>query len=583
MSGDPDGREDAAKRHALPAGSDRFTRLVADEVARLRAARDLAPNLDGPAHIDGHDHAFVPGSIHLARIPEGAPSLECRTEYRVGEFLAYQDEEFVRNAYRGILGREPDAQGLSDYLAALRSGKFVKVEILGRLRFSREGRRAKVTVRKLVLPFAMRTVRHVPVLGRIIGIAQYLIRLPEIARTHEKFEAAYFHRETEVRRQLNTALGEIEISLRQTALSTMSAASATRSRFDAVELVLNRESAARSAFEHTSEAMAKTVAEKLALLDSAKAGRSDVERLRQRSEEVAEAVAEKLALLDSAKAGRSDVERLRQRSEEVAERARADADHAKADIARRATELDEAIVRLARQVAALASAKGEEPADAFYSAFENKFRGGREEIRQRMTVYLPLMQQLSPESAALPVLDLGCGRGEWLELLRESGILARGIDVNCVFAVECRARGLEVQDGDALLMLREMQAESVRAITGMHIIEHLPFARLIQLVDEAFRVLIPGGVVVFETPNPENILVGACNFYIDPTHERPLPPEPMRFLLESRGFADVEILRLHPMPDSVHIADGPPALRSRLNELLFGPQDYAVVGRKARS
>ncbi len=218
--------------------------------------------------------------------------------------------------------------------------------------------------------------------------------------------------------------------------------------------------------------------------------------------------------------------------------------------------------------------------DAFYAAFEDRFRGTREDIRQRVSVYLPLVRDAGAGTSAAPIVDLGCGRGEWLELLRDQRLEARGIDSNRVMIAICRERELEVVEDDAIEHLQAQKAGSVGAITAMHVIEHLPFAHLIDLFDEALRVLKPGGIVVFETPNPENLLVGACTFYSDPTHQRPLPPEPMRFIAEARGFSDVRILRLHPYPPAAMVQGAAGELQDLINSLLYGPQDYAVVGVK---
>jgi O-antigen chain-terminating methyltransferase len=137
-----------------------------------------------------------------------------------------------------------------------------------------------------------------------------------------------------------------------------------------------------------------------------------------------------------------------------------------------------------------------------------------------------------------------------------------------------------VVEGDVVEHLRRLKAGSLGAVTAMHVIEHIPFRRLIAVFDEVLRALRPGGVAIFETPNPENLVVGACSFYYDPTHERPLPPESTRYFAESRGFVDVSILRLHPVPESLQLADGPPAVRELINRMLYGAQDYALIARK---
>lgn len=210
--------------------------------------------------------------------------------------------------------------------------------------------------------------------------------------------------------------------------------------------------------------------------------------------------------------------------------------------------------------------------ESLYSALEDQFRGTREEIKERCREYLPFVKD------SAPVIDLGCGRGEWLELLREAEIEARGVDGNHLQIEQCRARGLDVTEGDFLVNLKGMAAESVGAITGFHIIEHLSFNALVVLLNEVMRVLRPGGIVIFETPNPENVVVGSHYFYLDPTHRHPLPSELMEFVFKHHGFRDIEVLNLHPW-DSGRVA-GEGQLAERFNGYFYGPMDYAIVGRK---
>ena len=220
--------------------------------------------------------------------------------------------------------------------------------------------------------------------------------------------------------------------------------------------------------------------------------------------------------------------------------------------------------------------------DAFYVSFEDCFRGTHEDIKQRMEIYLPIVREAKAGGENASILDIGCGRGEWLELLKDAGLAARGIDLNRVMVGQCQELGLEVIEADAISYLRKLDANSLGAVTGMHIIEHIPFKRLIVLFDEVFRTLKPGGVAIFETPNPENLIVGACNFYYDPTHLNPLPPEPMRFVMEIRGFSRIKILRLHPHPEEAKLKEGPAQVRQIVNDRLFGAQDYALVAYKVK-
>lgn len=214
--------------------------------------------------------------------------------------------------------------------------------------------------------------------------------------------------------------------------------------------------------------------------------------------------------------------------------------------------------------------------DALYIAFEDQFRGSRNEIVERLNVYLPLIAEAKVGTPELPILDVGCGRGEWLELLRESEYMARGLDINRVALDLCRARQLEVVEADVISYLRELPDTSLGAITGFHIIEHLPFEALVNLFHEAARVLKPGGLVIFETPNPQNVLVGSCNFYLDPTHRNPLPSLFMKFLAESCAFNKVQILNLHPWL-TARLEDNS-ELAKRFNEYFYGSMDYALIG-----
>lgn len=226
------------------------------------------------------------------------------------------------------------------------------------------------------------------------------------------------------------------------------------------------------------------------------------------------------------------------------------------------------------------SGNGSAMLDRYYLAFENTFRGSREDIKSRLEIYLPCLRQMDIGSVDFPVLDIGCGRGEWLELLKGSGQVAFGIDLNEVMVDLCRERGLDVKRAEVLACLADLPDGRLGAVTGFHIIEHLSFEQLLLLFDETLRVLKPGGIAIFETPNPENLMVGALSFYNDPTHRNPLPPQVVDFMLKQRGFAMTKILRLHPYPDEVQLMENS-ATAERINQLFYGPQDYAVIATKS--
>lgn len=229
----------------------------------------------------------------------------------------------------------------------------------------------------------------------------------------------------------------------------------------------------------------------------------------------------------------------------------------------------------------VAPAESNHELDALYVAFEDQFRGSRALIKSRLQPYLKDVSKLKVVTKDTPLLDLGCGRGEWLELLQDHGVAAEGVDSNTVFAGMCVERGQRVILGDAITYLRSLPAASRGAITAFHLIEHLPYAVLVTLVKECHRVLQPGGLVIFETPNPDNLLVGGSRFYSDPTHLHPLPKEYPAFLLRMTGFAKVVTRPLNPDNESLSEDSASPELRNFLNRLFFGDQDYAVLGRKA--
>jgi O-antigen chain-terminating methyltransferase len=216
------------------------------------------------------------------------------------------------------------------------------------------------------------------------------------------------------------------------------------------------------------------------------------------------------------------------------------------------------------------------------------FRGSEQEIQHRLDRYLPDIQD------SAPVLDLGCGRGELLLLLREAGVKATGVEGDAALVEAAKRRGLEAIHGDVLDVLKKQDAETWGAVTAIHLFEHLRPAALAAVLAEIRRVLRPQGVLIAECPNPHSVRVGASLYWQDPTHQRPLLPETLELMMRAAGFRLDRREMLHPFPADQLLADdegGTGAvtdpeisllaervdrLRDRLDEILHGPRDFAV-------
>ena len=223
--------------------------------------------------------------------------------------------------------------------------------------------------------------------------------------------------------------------------------------------------------------------------------------------------------------------------------------------------------------------------DGLYEDLEDAFRGTREHVSEMLAGYVTDIETTPPVG---PVVDVGCGRGEWLELLSAAGIEAYGVDVNQVVVECCAELGLDVRLADAVDHLNSVEPASVRAVTSFHVAEHLSLDTLVALIDAALVALAPGGLLVLETPNPNNHQVGAANFYLDPTHLKPLHPLFLEFLVRSRGFGEVEVRELHgPGIEPLRPSDlGGDAGRNgpfvaALNDAFTSPLDYAVLARRS--
>jgi len=638
--------------------------------------------------------------------------------FTLAELLEPSDEAFVDHAYRALLRREPDAAGKRHHLEQLRDGRSTKIDALGQLRYSREGRQVGVTVRGLWWPFMLQTAYRLPVVGDVLALAMLILRPRSLisrlrwlearndqSRVREAENQAQQQRLTQELTRLRRCvdlqagtreLAQIKHEVRELATQLTTELTQIKWLADAkanggewLELRQNvsgmeRDKASVFDLAEIRQALAgKAEAAHLDEVWQALAGKAETVNLEQAWQTLAGALAGKAEAahldevwqalaskaetvnLEQALAGKAEAAHLDEAWKALAGKAetanleqalagKAEAAHleeawqvlaGKAEAAhldeawqvlagkaeavdlagtqqvlqnlidqelkqmrqqlfdyrrnlvdqqrRLGLLLEEARKRLPapldqEQLATLAS-EADHILDAMYVTFEDRFRGDRADIKQRVAVYLPILTEAGVGTPDWPIVDIGCGRGEWLELLKENGLTARGIDLNKIMINECQERDFDVVEMDALQYLQQQPSDSLGAVTGMHIIEHLPMSLLVALLDETLRVLRPGGMAIFETPNPENLVVGACYFYTDPTHHNPLPPSMIEYLVEARGFVQVNIRRwsqrlqdpLEFLPADQEAAKVVNPLVKMAKDYYFAAPDYAVIGYKA--
>jgi len=234
---------------------------------------------------------------------------------------------------------------------------------------------------------------------------------------------------------------------------------------------------------------------------------------------------------------------------------------------RRTAELEERLLRLERRggdAPRTVAAQPRQDALPDYFAYEARMRAPTEEIRERQRPYVELLRGHEP------VLDVGSGRGELLQLLREAGIAARGVDADADMVAFARGEGLDVQQADLLAALAAGADGSLGAVTALQVAEHLPPPVLTRFLAEALRVLRQGGLLVAETINPASP-AALRHYFADLTHAQPLVPETLELLARQAGFAEAELRYLNaPEPHDDR----------RISEQLFAPLDYALIARK---
>jgi SAM-dependent methyltransferase len=298
------------------------------------------------------------------------------------------------------------------------------------------------------------------------------------------------------------------------------------------------------------------------------------EQLRPFAEAVRDALSALLAVLETP--GTHEHADLDGRLETVLERLAA-IERAPASTAAGSPEIVQLLARLERLEAA--ERRREFKPWFSNSRFEEEFRGSREKLLEQYRSLADRFKGLSP------VLDIGCGRGEFLELLNEGGSEAIGIELDPELVRECTERGLRAEVGDALHRIASEVDSSLGGIVLIQVVEHLTSQEVVDLIPLAFDKLQPGGRIVIETVNPQSLYVFAHSLYVDPTHYKPVHPAYLNFLFREAGFENVEIeWRAKPgASEAMDLPVGDESLNAnleKLDQLVYGPQDYAVIATR---
>ena len=521
--------------------------------------------------------------------------------YHVNELLGFHGEDFVRNAYRVLLDREPDEAGVAHHMDQLASGRFNKIDVLSSLHSSPEGRQSQVKLSGLSLPVTVRRLGRLPVIGYVVRLFVSIARLPLLIQHQNRYELYNWSQQQRIVTQQTHHHRELNETLQQISAQILEIMQRAAQQQQANELSL-RQSNELSLQQYEAllikyQEFASATEARLARNDESSRNLSQhissqaqqLTHYQQILQQLQEVLQQQHQILQqqqqAATAQKAETQKALNDQQQISNQIRADIQplilqQQKNDVEllmqeRRLTVLLQEVARSTPSLAEVAKHEEEHLHDSLYASFEDEFRGPREEVRQRLEVYIPFLKKAEITGG---VLDIGCGRGEWLQLVQSEGIDARGVDRNRVFIEQCRAAGLNVVENDALIYLRSLPAESLNAVTIFHLVEHLPLETLINVVDEIVRTLKHDGLLIIETPNPENLIVGSHTFYVDPTHRNPIPSQTLQFLLEARGLRSLEILKLRPR-DEVKLAEDS-ELVTRFNEYFYSAPDYGIIARK---
>lgn len=482
---------------------------------------------------------------------------------RLDDILKYENRAFITVVYKTILRRNPDPERMNFYINAYKTLEKNKVEIINDILTSPEGKAKGIKVlglrKALFIVKLKKSIKGIPLLGRLAqlvyttwNISDYIVIL-----------------------QKQATISRIEIEDIQSRLASI----------DDIYSKINDINTQLSSIGDLSNQV-QSIQFRLGSIDDIFSQINDINSQLSSISDLSnqiQGITNKLTMIDSLK---NQVENYNHELQQLG--------HLYHDLNRNHINYRQEVAYLSRKLHLINNelkdiyAIGKDEAgkkiakidvDSYkYSAFENLYRGSRNEIKERQRQYVNYIRKAYEESQGDYLLDVGCGRGEFLELLKEINIPAAGIDINDAMIEKCRKYGLNVKESDILEFLNRLSDDALTGITAFQVIEHLSVDYLSEFINLSFQKIKHGGIIILETINPSTF-IAMKPFWMDLSHVRPIPSETLSFLTEYAGFRDISIKFSSQVPDKFRLKGTDENIKI-LNEILFGYQNYAVIGWK---
>lgn len=530
-----------------------FKKLVFSEIKLLK---------DLPLIESNHSEASSPKfAINLIDVPGYETQLlpDLTGEVHLDVLLALHDHVFIFACFQYFLNRTPDPEGMNHYLEKLRSGEYNKPDIVSRIWISKEAKSIgkKLSSGKLVLCKSL--LLQVPVFGSVLKYFSIVKNLPNLQRQINESHAQNMALQTHLQSYLRESFSIVS----ENSCSVIFVLDTLKQKVSSLETEV----------KNSKEELKNLYQVIFTLTDKNESNEKQILIAKNYIKELENAIY-KLNLFKAQSTkdtyqSQQKIDGIFNYKESLDEKLRVNNEHLNRITADFDKHLSDSIPH---------KEESDTKFDNFYLQLENSFRGTQDDVRERQTVYLQYIEEVSKKHEEFQLLDLACGRGEWLRLVSESGYKAIGVDINSESLALCREWGADVIISDLLEYLESLPAESVSVISAFHIVEHLPFKLVLKVLTECHRVLKLEGMLIVETPNPGNLLVGSNTFYTDPTHLKPIPISLLEFAFKFSGLLSIEVLKLHPHERFNTFKDFTGA--EVLDDVIFGAQDYAVMGVK---